>query len=110
MALSKLIKFDKVETNYHRIIEMRNVINKNTFIEVGSYTSEQRRDNEIEINELRSKNYDDLTPEEKDRVTNMENIYVHYSNYMLDYKEDLTIEEAYDYLKTLDEFKDAENV
>lgn len=110
MALEKTIKFDNVKTNYHRIIRIESTINEDINILVGSYTNEQRRDNEIELNELKSKSVEELTDVELDRIHNPENTYIHYSDYMLDYKEDLTIEEAYDYLKTLEIFKDAKDI
>lgn len=91
MALKKSIKqHDGITTNYHRILFILSSINSHISISVASYVDEQIR--EEELNKV------------------IESPYIVNHTYEIEYKENMTIKEAYEYLKTLDEFKDAENV
>lgn len=94
MALKKeIILNNGVITNYHRIVSLNNITNVSTIIEVASYTSKEKRE------------------EEKDAIENATemNVFIDTKYINKEYTENLTIKEAYEYLKTLDEFKDAIN-
>lgn len=89
MALQKSITQDNgVVTNYHRIQFIQSSINSHTSIAVLSYINQNGRDKES----TESKPY-------KTAVT-----------YETDYVENMTVESAYDYLKTLPEFEGAIDV
>lgn len=95
MALKKGITLDNgVIVNYHRIVSLNNITNVSTIIEVASYTSKDKRE------------------EEKTAIENAEpmNIYIDTDYINKEYEEDFKIEQAYDYLKTLDKFKDSEDI
>jgi len=95
MALKKEIVLDNgVTTKYHRIVSINNVTNVCSIIEVASYTSEEKRE------------------EEKNAIKNSEemNVFIDTAYINKEYEEDFTIEQAYDYLKTLDKFKDSEDM
>lgn len=92
MALKKEIILDNgVTTNYHRIVSLNNITNIATIIEVASYTSKNKRD------------------EEKSAIKNSEemNVFIDTDYINKEYEKDFTIEQAYEYLKTLDKFKNA---
>lgn len=94
MALIKKIELENgVTTNYHRIVSVNNITNIETIIEVASYTSKEKREEEIEALE----NNDEM------------NIFIENKYYNVTYDKDMNVDSAYDYLKTLDEFKDAKN-
>lgn len=95
MALNKEIVLDNgVTTNYHRIVSINNITNVTTVIEVTSYTSKEKRQEEIEA----IKNAKEM------------NIFIDTNYINKDYEENFTIEKAYEYLKTLDDFKNAEDI
>ena len=89
MALKKDITQENgVTTSYHRILLIQSVINSNTSIAVLSYVSQESR--EAENSE---------TPPYKVSAT-----------YSSEYIENMTVEDAYNYLKTLPEFEGAEDI
>lgn len=95
MALKKKIELDNgVITNYHRIVSLNKIINKSNIIEVASYTDENKR------------------AEEKTALENSEamNVFIHTTYLQVPYAEDMTITEAYDYIKTLDNFKNSKDI
>lgn len=95
MALKKEIMLNNgVITNYHRIVSINNITNVQTIIEVASYTSESKRN------------------EEKNAIEKSEemNVFIDTDYINKEYEEDFTIEQAYVYLKTLDKFKDSEDM
>lgn len=88
MALSKSIEQeDGVVTTYHRILFIQSMINKHDSIAVGSYVNATSRSGE----------------EEGKRP------YKSCITFEKDYQEDMTVEDAYSYLKTLPEFEGAED-
>lgn len=92
MGLKKEITLGNgVSVNYHRIVSINNITNVSTIIEVASYTSKEKRE------------------EEKDAIENATemNVFIDTEYINKEYTENLTIKEAYKYLKTLDKFKDA---
>ncbi len=94
MGLRKGITLDNgVIVNYHRIVSINNITNVSTIIEVASYTSKDKRE------------------EEKTAIENSEamNVFINTNYINKEYEEDFGIEQAYSYLKTLDKYKNAEN-
>lgn len=90
MALYKEIRQeDGVRTNYHRILFLQQTVNKQNSIAVLSYTDEEARQFEQD---------GEYRPYRKS-VT-----------YEVDYDGTMTVEKAYEYLKTLDIFAGAEDV
>ena len=87
MALIKKIELDNgVTVNYHRIVSFNKITNNSNIIEVASYTSKEKRE------------------EEKNGSTNVfiNTIYLNKS-----YNKNELIEDTYNYLKELDMFKNA---
>ena len=93
MALIKEIELDNgVKVNYHRVVSINKVTNVQNIIEIASYTSKEKRQEEIE------KNGQEM------------NVFIHTSYISTEYNANINIENVYDYLKTLEQFKDAINV
>lgn len=90
MALYKEIRQnDGVRTTYHRIMFLQQTINKQNSIAVLSYTDEEAR---------RFEQDSEYRPYRKS-VT-----------YEIDYDPNMTVEDAYTYLKTLDVFAGATDI
>lgn len=89
MALKKEIRqSDGVVTNYHRILYIQSTINSHESIAVVSYVDEIGRTME----------------------NNGDRPYRTAVTYEKEYEENMTIEDAYKYLKTLSEYEDAEDI
>lgn len=101
MALSKKIEKDNgVITNYHRIVSINEIVNEQTIIEIASYTSEEKREEEQQA----------LDTARKGGEYTETNIYIDTEYIAKEYDEkDGNIEDAYNYLKTLDKFKGAKD-
>ena len=94
MGLKKEIELDNgVILNYHRIISVNKITNNATVVEISSYTSEAKRQ------------------VEKEAIQNAKpfNVYIHTTFIETEDVEDETIKDLYEYLKTTEKFKDAEN-
>ena len=101
MALNKKIKLDNgIETNYHRIVSINNIINEQTIIEVASYTSEEKRNEEKAALEQGKKSGEAVPM----------NVFINTQYLSKEYSEKEDIESCYKYLKTFDEFKDAKDI
>lgn len=95
MALLKTIELDSgIVLNYHRIVTITKITNHSTVIEIASYTSKDKRDQEVKQNE----NGKEIT------------VYVDTSFMSVDYDENTTIKDWYDYLKTTDRYFGAEDI
>lgn len=93
MALRKKIELENgIIVNYHRIVSINKITNSTIIIEVGSYISEAKRQEEIE------------------KQGQEMNIFIETFYLNKDYNENETIKDLYDYLKTTEKFKDAEDV
>jgi hypothetical protein len=95
MALKKAIELaNGVVVNYHRVTSLDIITNVQNIIEVSSYTSEAKR------------------LEEKAALENGAPADVFVSTTILSapYEQTATIEQVYEYLKTLPEYEGAENV
>lgn len=89
MALIKEIELENgVKVNYHRIVSVNNITNHVSIIEVASYTSKEKREQEKEAFER--KEFIDVFKETQ---------FIEK-----EYEEDLNVVSAYEYLKTLPEF------
>lgn len=100
MALSKeIILANGVIVNYHRIVGLNKIINQNNIIEIASYTSQEKREEEREAIK-QGKETGEAVPI---------NVFIDTAYIDKEYSETETIEDAYNYLKTLDKFKDAED-
>lgn len=92
MALIKSIELDSgIIVNYHRVVSVNNVINHSSIIEVASYTSKEKRE------------------EEKEKLSNNEhiNVFINTQYLSIDYVKTLDVDSAYEYLKTLEIFSGA---
>jgi hypothetical protein len=88
MAIKKKIQLDNgIITNYHRIVSLNKIINNSNIIEVASYTSEEKRKEE-----------------------NSGNAFIHTTYLQIPYNENMTVSEAYDYIKTLENFKNSKDI
>lgn len=88
MALIKKMEmYQGITFDYHRISRIDNITNKESIIEV--------------------KNYIDKNQRQIEKSSNINDVFV-YSIYLKkEYTEDLTIDKAYEYIKTLPEFEGA---
>lgn len=90
MAIRKdIIQSDGVVTSYHRILFVQTTVNRQTSIAVISYISDEAREMEKESTEVQP--------------------YCRSITYETEYSESMTIEDAYNYLKTLTPFEGAED-
>lgn len=113
MALQKQIELENgVVINYHRVTSLNKITNISNTIEVSSYTNEEQRKKEKNYQELQKKsaNGEELTEEEKIQLEQGINVFIHTEYINIPYDESMTIENAYDFLKTLDKFKDSIDV
>ncbi len=98
MALKKEITLDNgIIVNYHRIVSLNKITNQKNIIEVASYTSEEKREEEKAY-------YEDESNDKK------MNVFINTIYQNKEYSEDETIKEAYEYLKTTEMFQGAEDV
>lgn len=91
MALYKEIRQDDgVTTSYHRVLYVMHTVNRQNSIAVLSYVDAESRN------------------DEKENI--MTQPYQKSVTYETEYDETMTVESAYEYLKTLPQFEGAENV
>ena len=91
MALSKQIELENgIITNYHRVVSINKITNSSTLIEVASYISKEKRD------------------EEKENLTS--NVFINTNYLSKEYDGEENIEDIYNYLKTTEEFSGAEDI
>lgn len=113
MAIQKEIELENgVILNYHRITSLNKITNISNTIEISSYTNEKQREKEKNYQELQIKqaNGEDLTEEEQLQLNQGINVFIHTEYINLPYDETMTIENAYDFLKSLDEYVEAIDV
>lgn len=97
MALKKNITLDNgIVLSYHRIVSVNIITNQSSIIEVASYLNQEQRQREKLWYENNSQ--DDM------------NVYINATYHSKEYDKELNVDKAYKYLKTLDIFKDAEDV
>lgn len=113
MALQKEIKLENgVILNYHRISSLNKITNIVNNIEVSSYTSKEQREKEKDYQELqmRNANQEELTDKEQKDLEKGINVLVEADYIQIPYDENMTIEDAYEYLKTLDRYKNSKKI
>lgn len=113
MALKKeLLLKNGITVTYHRIVALNEIINQSIDMQVLSYLNESKRIEEKEFEDIQNKisKNEEVTEEETDKITEGFETYTYHSNYQIEYQDNFCVEDAYDYLKTLEEFKDAEDV
>ena len=94
MALKKDITLNNgIVLNYHRVVSVNNITNQQSIIEVASYINEEQRKKEKEWYETKSQG--DM------------NVFIESKYYSKEYDKNLNVDNAYDYLKTLEEFDSA---
>lgn len=92
MALIKSIELPSgITVNYHRVVSVNNITNHASIIEVASYTSKAKRE------------------EEKTALEHGESmdIFIDTKNIPLEYDQYLNVVSAYDYLKTTERYSGA---
>lgn len=95
MALLKEIELPSgVIVNYHRIVNISKITNNKVIVEVSSYTSQKKREEEIE----------------KLAAREGMNIFIETDFIDTKYDEDKTIKDYYEYLKTTEKYSGAEDV
>lgn len=100
MALQKQIVLDNgITVNYHRIVSLNKITNQTNIIEVASYTSKGKREEEQKAIK-KGQETGEAVPI---------NIFIDTTYINKDYSETETIEEAYNYLKTTEKFENAED-
>lgn len=98
MALIKSIELDNgVSVNYHRIVSVNNVVNQASIIEVESYTSKQKRLEEIAYLENPDPHKADM------------NVYNSTERIAIPYNANLTVDMAYEYLKSTEKYSNSED-
>lgn len=98
MALLKKIELENgITVNYHRIVTINKVTNNTIIIEVASYTSEEKRQEEAVA----------LQQGQETGAAVPMNIFIDTTFLNKEYNETDTIKDLYDYLKTTEKFKDA---
>ena len=130
MALEKEIELENgIILNYHRITSLNKITNELNNIEINSYINENQRNKEKEYQNLQKENMqlqEDLNKEnlseenrekllEKNNKMNEElekgiNVLIESEFIQIPYDEDMTIEDAYDFLKTLEKYKNSKNI
>ena len=91
---------------------LNKITNISNNIEVNSYTSKKQREKEKRYQELQKKNAngEELTEEEKEELDKGINILVEADYIEIEYDVNMTIESAYEYLKTTEKYKEAEDI
>lgn len=110
MALKKEIELENgVVLNYHRIVSLNKITNISNVIEVASYTNEKQRDKEEIYQELQRKriNNEKLSKEEENLLQCGINVFIDTDIINVKYNENMTIEEAYEYLKNTKKYESA---
>lgn len=113
MALQKEIELENgIVLNYHRITSLNKLTNISNNIEVNSYINESQREKEkaYQNAQRKSANEEELTEEEKELLENGINVLVVADFISIPYDENMTIENAYEYLKTTEKYKDSEDM
>ena len=94
MALLKSIELESgIILNYHRIVTITKVTNHATILEIASYTSKGKREQEVQ----QLSNNEEVT------------VYIDTTFMSVDYDENSTIKDWYAYLKTTDKYAGAED-
>ena len=94
MALIKPITLKNgITVTYHRITSVNNITNRESIIEVSSYTSKEKREEE----KLAIKNNQPM------------DVFIHTEYFNIPYDKTLDVEKAYEYIKTLENYQYSED-
>lgn len=94
MAIIKAIELDNgITVNYHRIVTVISVVNNHITIEVASYINKSQREKEKKA------------IKERKPVS----VFVHSQWINIDFDPNFTLTDAYNYLKSLEDFKGGED-
>lgn len=94
MALIKQITLGSgIPVNYHRVVSINSIVNHETIIEVASYTCKEKR--QEEKNALKENKPMD--------------VYIFTNHLSVPYSKTMDVDEAYEYLKSREEFEGAED-
>ena len=94
MALKKIITLENgIPMSYHRIAEIKNIVNYGTVLIINSYVNQEQRN--------REKNYE---------IRYADDIYKVVSQMKIEYNDKLDIKSAYEYLKTTEKYQNAEDI
>ena len=94
MAIIKAVELDNgIVVSYHRVNVITNIVNNKTMIEVSSYINKSKRE------------------QEKKAIENFEpmNVFIYTQIFNLDFDPEFSVTDAYNYLKSLDQFKGGED-
>lgn len=109
MALLKENILDNgIVLSYHRITSIINITNVSTTFEISSYVNNTKRLEEKIYQDLQMKK--NRTLEEEEQLAKGINVFIETNYVQIPYNENITISNAYDYLKTIDEYKDAQDI
>lgn len=111
MALIKNVELENgIVLNYHRITSLNKLTNMSNTLEISSYVNKIQRDKEKTYQYLQLKNANnEITIEEKQQLESGINVLVETDYIELPYNASMTIEDAYNYLKTTDKYKNAQD-
>ena len=112
MALIKEIELENgVIINYHKITSFNKITNISNNIEVSSYTNKSQRKKEKRYQDLQKKknNNEELTLEEEIELNKGINVFIYTTFYQLEYDQNQTIEDVYEYLKKTEMFMNAKD-
>lgn len=94
MAIIKAIELDSgITVNYHRIVTLTSIVNNHINIELASYINKSKREQE-------KKAIEDREPI---------NVFINTQFFRLDFDPDFSVTDAYNYIKSLDQFKGGED-
>lgn len=113
MALQKEIKMNNgIVLNYHRINTISLMTNWCISINISSYISKEEREKEQEYQAVQRKsvNGETLSTAEVILLNKPLEVYIEGDFIEIDYDENLSIKDIYEYLKTTDKYKDAVDV
>ena len=98
MALKKEIKLENgIIINYHRIVSINKITNHSTLIEIASYTSKEKRQEEKDYYESKNEN-------------KTMNVFIETNYIEKEYNANDTIQDCYEYIKTIEPFTDATDI
>lgn len=112
MALNKEIRLSNgILTTYHRLVSINKITNITCLLEVASYISKEARKLEEEYQnvQMKSSKGEDLTEKEKELLEKGIDVFIESEVISVDYSEENNIQHYYEYLKTIDKFKNAED-
>lgn len=103
--LKKMVSPSGVPLEYHRVTDVMIITNLQTVINVNSYVTQSEREKELEYISIKRKEQLGIAdlPDTSDYIP----VFTDGMSFSLPYDQHMTIDAAYEYLKTLPEFTDA---